>query len=91
MVLYNWATMQIKYARQDYTFADVLMFCKICTHYYFMLIWNHYFWWQKLGDSVIVLTRQDKEKVLFHNNKDLLEETDESKKWSGYTMIIVLV
>ena len=34
---------------------------------------------QKLGDSVLVITRQDKEKVLFHNNKDLLEETDESK------------
>lgn len=35
---------------------------------------------RKLGDSVIVITRQDKEKILFHNNKELLEETDESLK-----------
>lgn len=39
-----------------------------------------YFPLQKLGDSVIIITRQDKEKVLFHNNKELVEETDEGKK-----------
>ncbi|XP_065897302.1 transcription initiation factor IIE subunit beta-like [Dysidea avara] len=35
---------------------------------------------RKLDDSVLVITRQDKEKILFYNNKDLLEETDEGLK-----------
>ena len=29
---------------------------------------------------MLVITRQDKEKILFYNNKDLLAETDEGKE-----------